>query len=108
MGLCEMTMEERRTLVHAACVAAWSDLEVQPEERAIVLELCMDLALSEADVIRAQSWLDAPPPVLDPNRIPTRHGEAFVAALVEVVEADGRLDPHECETIRLIRELLGA
>ena len=107
MALEDLSITHRRTLVHAACVAAWSDLEVQPEERGIILDLCLQLALPQADWIRAQSWLDAPPPMLDPNLIPREHASLFVDALVRVIESDGRVDPAESETLGLIRELLG-
>lgn len=108
MALEDLSMRDRRTLVHAACVAAWSDLEIQREERTIILDLCLKLALPQADLIRAQAWLDSPPPILDPNRIPREHADVFISALEDVVQSDGRLDPAESETLTLIRELLEA
>ena len=92
--------------MHAACVAAWSDLEIQKEERAIILDLCVRLALPQPDIIRAQSWLDGPPPYLDPNQIPREHAAVFLAALEEVIASDGRIQPEESETMSLIRELV--
>jgi uncharacterized tellurite resistance protein B-like protein len=106
MTLEEMDLVTRRRLVQLACVAAWSDLHVAPEERRTVLQIASELALSDDDVARVQAWLDGPPPHLDPQQIPVEARAQFITALERVIAADGRLDPSECETLKLIKELV--
>ncbi len=105
MNLEHMSPDVRRRLLQMACVAAWSDLDVADEERAVVMELAGDLALGDEGVRQARAWLDHAPPEFDPFEIPAKHRETFFEALRAVIEADGRLDPEECETLRLLREL---
>ena len=70
------------------------------------MQLAMDVALGEDDMDDVQAWLTSPPPEFDPQDIPRRHGPVFLEALARVVAADGRIDPEECETLRLLSELL--
>lgn len=105
--LTDMDDATRERLVQLACVAAWSDLDVAAEERAVVLELAADLALGPRSMAKVQSWLDGPPPYLDPQAIPPQHRTAFLEALRAVIRADGRIERAECETLRLIEELVG-
>lgn len=102
----ELDKESRRKLLHLVCVAAWSDLSVSPEERLVVMQLCMELTQVEEELEEVRSWLDAPPPYFDPQQIPAEHRQAFFEALLAVVAADGRVTPEESETIRLIGELI--
>ncbi len=44
---------------------------------------------------------------MDPYEIPPAHRTAFFQALTRVIESDGRIDPRESETLRLLRELIG-
>jgi len=101
-----MSPRERMRLIQMACVAAWSDMDVAKEERTIVLELATQLALSDAEVQTVEAWLKSPPPEFDPYTIPRAHRQAFLQTMVKVAEADGRIDPEETETFRLIRELV--
>lgn len=96
----------RERLVQLACVAAWSDLDVADEEREVVLALAAKLALGPKAMDRVQGWLNGPPPYLDPLAIPVEHRRTFIDTLKAVIKADGRLEPGECETLRLIEELV--
>jgi uncharacterized tellurite resistance protein B-like protein len=98
--------DTRLQLVHLACVAAWSDTTVAESERKVVLNLCQNLALDDNECRLAKSWLDGPPPYFDPQSVPRKHRAVFLDALVDVIRADGRVEPEECETLRLIQELL--
>lgn len=100
-----MDRETRRLLVQLSCFGAWSDLEVHPREREVVLQIAMNLAL-EDDLDEVKEWLDHTPPEIDPNTIPVDQRQAFMDALVAVVLADGRVTPEESATVRLIREML--
>jgi tellurite resistance protein len=100
-----MDRETRRLLVQLACFGAWSDLEVHPREREVVLQIAMNLAL-EDDLEEVKGWLQHAPPEVDPNKIPVDQRQAFMDALVAVVLADGRVTPEESITVRLIREML--
>lgn len=102
----EMDAVTRERLVQLACVAAWSDLTVAPEERAVVLQLAAAVALDPRSMAKVQTWLDGPPPFIDPQAIPPEHRAAFLEALRAVIAADGRLARSECETLRLIEELV--
>jgi uncharacterized tellurite resistance protein B-like protein len=98
--------ETRTKLVQLACIAAWSDAEIQDAERRTVLTLCSELALSPGECAQATAWLDGPPPFLDPQEIPRPHRQLFVDTLERVVQSDGRLSEDERDTLRVIRELL--
>jgi uncharacterized tellurite resistance protein B-like protein len=102
----QMSAETRMDLVKLACVAAWSDFEVVEEERRFVLQLATDLALDVDEVLEVETWLKGPPPEFDPNAIAPEHKKAFVEALMGAVMADGRIDPEECLTMALIRDML--
>ncbi len=106
MKLDGMDRDTRRRLLAMACVAAWSDLEVQDEEREVILDLASELALGEEGRLLAKRWLNEGPPEVDPYEVPHEHRAAFFQALARVIESDGRIDPRESETLRLLRELI--
>jgi len=106
MNIATMSPSTRKKLVQMACVAAWSDLEIREEERQVVFDLAAQLALPGGDLVEVRQWLRSPPPDFDPYDIPREHRQAFLEAFLEVVTADGRIDPEESETIRLLRELV--
>ena len=106
MKLDGMDAGTRKRLVQMACVAAWSDMDIAESERRVVLDLARDVDLPEDDLEEVMGWLKSPPPDFDPYDIPRAHRAAFLEALDDVVKADGRLDPEECETLRLIKELV--
>jgi uncharacterized tellurite resistance protein B-like protein len=101
-----MPHETRKKLVQMACIAAWSDLEIQDTERRVVLEIATQLALTPAELEEVKHWLDDAPPEFDPYDIPREHRAAFLEAILEVVTADGRIDVEESELIRLLRDLV--
>ncbi|MDP7112474.1 MAG: TerB family tellurite resistance protein [Myxococcota bacterium] len=96
----------RRNLLKLACHAAWSDLEVVPEERVAVLELAAVLAVGEEELAEVRSWLDHAPEEFDPAEVAPTHRELFLDTLMAVVLADGRFVPEECQTLQLISALL--
>ncbi len=106
MNIATMTPATRKKLVQMACIAAWSDLEIHEAERRVVYDLATQLALPGSDLADVKEWLKSPPPDFDPYEIPDEHRSAFLEAFLEVMTADGRIDPEESETIRLLRELV--
>jgi len=106
MDIETIPMSVRRNLLHAACVAAWSDLDVADVERELIMLLARELALGEADIAQVQRWTEAPPPDFDPYAIPSRYREPFIKTFIAVLVADGRVDPMESETVSLLQELL--
>lgn len=106
MNIAKMSPETRKKLVQMACIAAWSDLEIHETERRVVYDLATQLALPGEELAEVYEWLQAPPPDFDPYEIPNEHRAAFLEAFLEVMTADGRIDPEESETIRLLRELV--
>ena len=101
-----MTPRQRLDLLQLACVAAWSDAEIHPQERAVVRDLARHFELDAVDVARVEGWLTVGPPDFDPQAIPEAHRQTYFRAFLEVATADGRLDPAESALIRLLRELL--
>lgn len=108
MDLDTLTDQDRRNLVHLVCVAAWSDADLAQAEREVVLDLAMQMALDEDTIEEVKAWLQHPPPDYDPYDLPHGHHEDFLEALWKVVLADGRIDPNESETLRMIREFFSA
>ena len=100
-----MSQSTRRKLVQMACVAAWSDLEVAEAEKGVVRALAFELGLGGDDLLTIEEWLKTPPPEFDPFEIPHAYRRDFVHVLERVVVADGVIDPEECVTLALIREL---
>ncbi len=101
-----MTPRQRLELVQLACVAAWSDAEVRPEEREVVRDLAQHLGLAEAERACVEQWLASGPPDFDPYAIPHDHRDTYLRAFLEVATADGRFDPEESALLRVLRELL--
>ncbi len=106
MTIATMSPSTRKKLVQMACIAAWSDLEIHESERRVIFDLATQLALPGSELDEVREWLKSPPPDFDPYEIPNEHRAAFLEAFLEVVTADGRIDPEESETIRLLRELV--
>lgn len=106
MSIATMPHPIRKKLVHMACIAAWSDLEIEDSERRVIFEIATQLALTPAELDEVKRWLDEAPPEFDPYEIPHEHRQSFLSAFLEVVTADGRIDPEESESIRLLRELV--
>ncbi len=106
MIISTMPHDTRKKLVQMACIAAWSDLQIQESERRVVLELAAQLALTPKELAEVNHWLEDEPPEFDPYDIPHEHRAAFLEAFLEVVTADGRIDIEESEMIRLLRDLV--
>jgi len=106
MAISHMNPDQRLQLVQLACVAAWSNLDVRPEERAVVLDIASTLDLPPGSDKLVECWLSDGPPDLDPYSIPREHRDSYLQAFLEVATADGRIDLEESETIRVLRELL--
>ena len=107
MDLKELSLTTRQRLAEAACVAAWSDTRVVPEERAIIDTLCNKLALSDDFVRKVNLWLKHGPPDFDPFQIEAAHRDLFLNVVQDVFKSDGYIDPLESETYQLLVELLG-
>src|SRR5438132_9185571 len=109
MGSPELSYELKLKLIEWACAFAWADLEVQPEERELILKLMEQLDIQEADDRKKViQWLKKPPPVddLDPYSIPRSAREVFVRECEEVIRADGVIKPEEAESLALLRKVL--
>ncbi|MCB9730164.1 MAG: TerB family tellurite resistance protein [Deltaproteobacteria bacterium] len=106
MKLDGMDERTRINLLKMACVAAWSDLSIAEAERKVVLDLASEISVGPEGKALAEAWLRSPPGDFDPYDIPHRHAKTFIEALQTVMRADGRIDPEESETLRLIRELV--
>lgn len=102
----QLAPRSRKQLIQLACVAAWSDLEVAEAERDVIVGLAADLGLTGDDMEDVRAWLDSPPPDFDPQDVPRRHRALFLDTLARVIAADGRIDPEECETLRILGELV--
>ncbi|NUN15643.1 MAG: TerB family tellurite resistance protein [Myxococcales bacterium] len=102
----ELSPNAKLQLIQLACIAAWSDTTVSPEERRVVLDLCHDLSNTSSCPAEVQQWLDGPPPYLDPQEIPHAHRQVFLDTMREVIAADGRVLADESETLRILEELL--
>lgn len=102
----ELSPDAKLQLIQLACIAAWSDTSVSPEERRVVLNLCNDLSTTSNCPAIVQQWLDGPPPFLDPQEIPHAHRRLFLDTMREVISADGRILTDESETLRILEELL--
>jgi uncharacterized tellurite resistance protein B-like protein len=101
-----LSQNTRRRLIQMACVAAWSDMDIADEEREAVRKLAHSMDFSEEDMKVVEEWLKRPPPEFDPYDIPREHRKLFLDSFVEIIESDGRIDPEESESIRLLRELV--
>jgi bacterioferritin len=109
MAVPELTYALKLKLIEWACAFAWADLEVQPEERALILKLMEQLQIEEPeDRKKVIQWLKRPPPVddLDPYSIPRSAREIFVKECEEVIRADGVIKAEEAESLAILRKVL--
>lgn len=100
---------QRMGLLNLVCTFAWTDLEIDDEEREHVRALCRRLDLGEAAQAQVEGWLDLPPDtehLADPGAVPPEHVEAFLAEIRRVILADGYVDPEESLAYRLFRDIL--
>jgi hypothetical protein len=104
----DLDRQARLQLLKFVCSFAWTDLQVQPEERDLVMQIAGRLELGAADVERVRQWLAVPPAAdeIDPQAIPRAHREFFLAAAEATVRADGRVLGSERDALRVFRDLL--
>jgi uncharacterized tellurite resistance protein B-like protein len=90
------------------CSFAWADLEVQSEERKFVARMADRLGLSDDEKKQVGAWLKVPPPIddVDPAAIPVAHRKLFVAAVRDVIKADGVVTPEEHELFQVFVQLV--
>lgn len=110
MGIEELDRESRLRLVRFVCSFAWADLEVQEAEQNLVLKLLGELGLDADERAEAERWLAVPPypEDVDPMDIPVEHRQIFLNTVLQVIGADGVVDPKEMETLSIFEKLLRA
>lgn len=104
-----LNADQRLGLLNLVCTFAWTDLQLDDEEREHVRALCRRLDLSESQRAQVETWLDLPPDtehLADPGAVPPEHREAFLAEIRRVILADGYVDPEESLAYRLFRDIL--
>jgi uncharacterized tellurite resistance protein B-like protein len=108
--LATLAREERLRLMKFVCAVAWSDLEVQSEERAFVRRMVVRLALGPDEAAEVEAWLRVPPRIdeVDPTQIPREHRALFLDTLRELVLADGAVDEQEQASLALLEDLLAS
>jgi tellurite resistance protein len=106
--LSELTSEERLLLLEFVCAFAWADLEIRDEERDFVHRLVRQLELPPEEAEKVDEWLRVPPKPedVDPNKVPRRHRELFLAAAHLMISSDGEIAPEEREDYELLQQLL--
>lgn len=108
MELHDLESEDRLRLMRFICSFAWADLEVADTERGFVSRMITQLKLTEDEQAQVDEWLAVPPPPedVDPTDIPPEHRQLFLNAALQMVGADGVVDPREVETFALFEKLL--
>ncbi|HSN98098.1 MAG TPA: TerB family tellurite resistance protein [Candidatus Nanopelagicales bacterium] len=103
----KLSREERLQLMRFVCSFAWADLEIQPKERKFVEKLITKLGLNEEEQKLVRGWLEVPPEAeaLDPQQIPRPHRQIFLDTARQMIAADGKIDPEEEESLRLLEQL---
>lgn len=108
MTLDDLDSESRLRLVRFVCSFAWADLEIADTEKEFVRGLMGKLGLDAAERAEAEAWLEVPPRPedIDPTDIPHDHRQVFLNTILQVVGADGVVDPAEVELLSLLEQLL--
>jgi uncharacterized tellurite resistance protein B-like protein len=106
--LTDLSPDDRLRLMKFVCSFAWADLEVRDSERTFVANLVERLDLGEEERQLVQGWLTSPPTPeeVDPFDVPTEHRKLFLDVMLQMIAADGELDPAETETYNLFSQLL--
>jgi tellurite resistance protein len=106
--LTKLDSADRLRLMRFVCSFAWADLEVRPKERALVRKMMSALKLDPDEIAQVKEWLEVPPRAeeVDPGTIPREHRQLFLDAARAMIAADGQIDPHEHESLKLLEELL--
>lgn len=108
MQLYDLEADDRLRLIRFVCSFAWADLEVQEAEQSFVRKMVDQLSLGEEEQQQVEAWLKRPPRPedVDPTDIPPEHRQIFLNACLQLIGADGVVDPHEMETLSLFEKLL--
>jgi len=104
----KLSRPQRLQLMKFVCSFAWSDLEVQQEERSFVKKMMRKLELDDTERQQVEGWLEVPPPPeeVDPSSVPAEHRQLFLETMRAVIAADKVLDPDERENLDLFEQLL--
>ncbi len=107
--LADLTRDERLLLLKFVCAFAWTDLEVQKQEREFVRRLVETLELDEDEAGQVDAWLKLPPSPeeIDPEKVPRQHRALFLDYAKQIIESDGRVDTNEAELYDTLEALLG-
>jgi hypothetical protein len=106
--LSNLNRTDRLRLMKFVCSFAWSDLEVQDEERDFVKKMMRRMKLDDDDRKAVEGWLEVPPPPeeVDPSKVPVEHREIFLETIRGLIAADKFVDPEERENLSLFEQLL--
>ena len=100
--------DARLSLLRFVCSFAWADLEIADDERSFVSTLIDKLHLDDEERAMAAEWLKLPPDPdeVDPTDVPREHRQVFLKTVLDLVQADGVIDPDEVETFALFEQLM--
>lgn len=103
-----LPIADRMHLLRFVCSFAWADLEIADTERSFVADLMQRLNLPDDERTQALEWLSVPPhpEEIDPTQVPREHRQLFLKVVLEMVQADGRIDADEIESYALFEQLL--
>lgn len=103
-----LTTEDRLRLLRFVCAFAWADLEIADKERDFVKQLAKELGSGEDELDKVEAWLTVPPRAedVDPMDIDPAHRQLVLNSAVQMISADGKVDPDEVEILSLLEELL--
>jgi len=96
----------RMHLLQFVCSFAWTDLQVQQQERDLVMRIVGRFGLEPGEVKQVEKWLRVPPADVDPASVPLAHRQLFLQAAEAAVLADGRVVPAERDALQTFRDLL--
>lgn len=104
----QLDRKDSLRLLKFVCTFAWTDLQVQPQERDLVMRIAGRLGVTGKDLAQVQQWLAMPPKAdeVDPASVPKQHRELFVHAAEWAIKADGKVVPAERDAMQLFRALL--
>lgn len=105
--LADLPKGDRLLLLRFVCSFAWTDLEVDEEERRFVRRLASRLDLDPEEEKQVSRWLQVPPlpEEVDPQDVPPEHRDLFCKALRAVAERDGVVNEEEALTLQLFDRL---
>jgi uncharacterized tellurite resistance protein B-like protein len=104
----ELSAEHRLLLLQFLCAFAWTDMQVNANERKFIERLMTRFDLSEEDRDQVGEWLAlAPAPSsVEPNRVPVEHRHTFVEAVRALIYSDGGVDVEEREHFEKLKQAL--